>query len=186
MLTIEPDWPIVIEAFLSGKTLAYPTEGVWGLGCDPMSERAVLDLLALKQRPVSKGLIVLASDWQACEKWVDQDAMGEKMALISDWPQHETWVFPASRAVPSWVRGDHSSIAIRMSAHPLAAALTRHCGGLLCSTSANLSGQLVIKDEQTLRQQPLARQCVIVSGDLGAVSGPSPIKDVMTGDYLRL
>ena len=51
-----------VTALKQGGILAYPTEAVWGLGCDPFNQQAVLKLLALKQRPMDKGLILIAAN----------------------------------------------------------------------------------------------------------------------------
>ena len=51
-----------VAALRRGGVIAYPTEAVWGLGCDPRDEAATLRLLALKQREVGKGLILIAAD----------------------------------------------------------------------------------------------------------------------------
>lgn len=179
-------WDDIVAAYKSGALIAYPTEAVWGLGCDPCSEEAVGRLLALKKRPVSKGLIVIAADWEACAHWVDEAFLSSSSMPQIDWSEPQTWVFPASPLVPEWIRGNHAGVALRVTKHPLAAELSRRCGGLMCSTSANLSGEPLIKDEQTLRAQPFASACVIVPGELGRLKSPTAIRDAVSGVPLRL
>jgi len=179
-------WEKVVSAYKKGHLIAYPTEGVWGLGCDPFSKAAVYRLLALKERPVSKGLIVIAADWEVCADWVDSAFLSSSSMPTPDWSVPQTWVFPASALVPAWIRGEHSGVALRVTKHPVAAEIARQCGGVICSTSANLSGEPAIKDEQTLREQTFASECVIVSGDLGGLTSPTPIYDAVTGASLRL
>lgn len=179
-------WDKVVSAYRAGALIAYPTEGVWGLGCDPFSKEAVHRLLALKERPVSKGLIVIAADWEACADWVDDAFLSSSEMPTPNWSVPQTWVFPASALVPSWIQGEHSGVALRVTKHPIAAEIARQCGGVICSTSANLSGDPAIRDEQTLRDQAFASECVIVSGELGGLTSPTPIYDAVTKVSLRL
>src|SRR6218665_315978 len=82
----------------SGGVIAYPTEAVWGLGCDPFDETAVMRLLAIKQRPVDKGLILIAADLAQLQPLLDLPAMPEtRLAeVLASWPGPHTWVLPAS------------------------------------------------------------------------------------------
>ena len=110
-----------------GGVIAYPTEGVWGLGCDPLDEAAVLRLLALKQRRVDKGLILVAASVAQLDGLVDWQALGAatRDEVLASWPGPHTWIVPATTRVPHWISGAHDSIAVRVSAHPVVARLCR-------------------------------------------------------------
>lgn len=167
-----------------GKVIAYPTEAVYGLGCDPLNPYAVARLLDIKQRPVKKGLILIAADFEQLQPYVmPLDADTLKPALAS-WPGPFTWLLPARPGTPYWLTGQHQSIAVRITAHPVARSLCLHAGAALVSTSANRS-----------RQQPArsALQCrlkcpetdYIISGDVDKNAQPSTIRDLLSGNILR-
>src|SRR5690606_21294007 len=139
----ELDLHNVVPVLQAGGVIAYPTEAVWGLGCDPGNEAAVLKLLALKQRPVEKGMILVAAEPAQLAGWVELQALAEerRQAVLDSWPGASTWIVPAGERAPRWITGQHSGIAVRVSAHPLVQALCRTWGGPLVSTSANLAGQ---------------------------------------------
>lgn len=166
-----------------GKIIAYPTEAVLGLGCDPLNETAVLKLLALKQRDVNKGLILLIHEWSQLSPLIEEvpDELLEKVRKT--WPGAVTWLFPKSCLIPSWLSGHHPSIAIRMTAHPVAHELCRE--GPIVSTSANRSGLRPACDEQSLREQFPTGIDVLLSGALGGANKPSEIYDVMSDKQLR-
>ena len=168
-----------------GEVIAYPTEGVYGLGCDPFNEAAVRHLLALKQRPVEKGLILVAAQVdQLLPLIAAEKALGWPRAL-TQWPGAVTWVFPAREQVPAWIRGQFDSVAVRVSAHPVVRALCEAFGGPIVSTSANPSGRLPAlscRQVETYFGEQLAG---CVRGKLGGRPGPTPIFDGQTGRNLR-
>lgn len=167
-----------------GGVIAYPTEGVWGLGCDPMNEAAVRRLLDLKQRPESKGLIIIAASMAQVETWLAGLDAARREACASTWPGPYTWVVPAAQA-PEWLRGRHDSVAVRVSAHPGVQALCNAFGGALVSTSANVSGRPPARDALQLRQQFGRGLDYILPGRLGGDGKPSEIRDARTGIVLR-
>lgn len=167
-----------------GGVIAYPTEGVWGLGCDPLNEAAVRRLLDLKQRPESKGLIIIAASMAQVETWLAGLDAAQRAACDRTWPGPYTWVVPAAQA-PAWLRGRHDSVAVRVSAHPGVQALCNAFGGALVSTSANVSGRPPARDALQLRQQFGRGLDYILPGRLGGDGKPSEIRDARTGIVLR-
>ncbi len=174
---------IAIKALTQGELIAYPTEAVWGLGCDPFNEQAVLNLLALKQRSVSKGLIVIGSSWEQLRALTADISPEQLNIVLASWPGPSTWVFPIA-SVPSWLSGDHPSIALRVTAHPIAKALCEAFGPLV-STSANLAGQSPALTKDDVEAQFGAQIGLLVSGALGGLTRPTPIRDALTGQVLR-
>ena len=173
-----------VHALGAGGVIAYPTEAVWGLGCDPFNEQAVRRVLALKQRSEAKGLIIIAADIAQIEPWLQELNEAQKAEVLRTWPGPYTWVVPAESA-PSWLRGQHASLALRVSAHPGVQALCRAWGGPLVSTSANLSGQPPAQDIHELRQQFGDGLAYILPGALGGDAKPSEIRDAVSGAVLR-
>lgn len=176
-----------VAALRRGELIAYPTEAVWGIGCDPRQQAAVLRLLALKQRPLDKGVIVVAADLEVLRPWLDLEALpAERLRdVLASWPGPHTWILPASATAPRWITGAHSGIAVRISAHPQVAALCRAWGAALVSTSANLAGQPPARSREQLDPSLLPALVGILDGDTGGLAQPTPIRDARSGQILR-
>ena len=159
-----------------GGLLAYPTEAVWGLGCDPDNEAAVLRLLQLKQRPLDKGLIL-----------VDLPALppARLAAVLATWPGPNTWVMPAAADAPAWISGGRGSIAVRISDHPPVVALCQAFGGPLVSTSANFGGKPPAYSRDELDPALLDGIDAVIAGDTGGLESPTPIRLAVDGRVLR-
>lgn len=167
----------------SGGVIAYPTEGVFGLGCLPDDPGAVNRVLQMKQRSPSKGLILIASDASQLEAWIELSSAGALPEPDPDNPV--TWIVPASKQVSRGVRGDKDGIAVRITMHPLARAICQAVASPIVSTSANLSGQAAAEDQADLHRQFGGLVDYIVPGDCGPSSGPSEIRILATGEVLR-
>jgi len=170
------------ETLLGGGVIAYPTEGIFGLGCMPDDPDAVVHLLRIKNRDPGKGLILIASDKSQLRDWLVGDA---SQLPDPDPSQPITWIAPASDKVTSLVRGDHATIAARLTTNPTAAAICSAVDSPIVSTSANLSGQSVARNGFVLRRKFGACVDYIVPGECGPASGPSEIRDLATGTILR-
>jgi L-threonylcarbamoyladenylate synthase len=179
--------PSAVALLIRGGVLAYPTEAVWGLGCIPFDGEAVHRLLAIKRRPVEKGLILVAAEVAQLAAVADWDALPDarREAVLASWPGPNTWVVPASAAVPAWVSGGRDSIAVRVSAHPVVAALCRALGGPIVSTSANLTGEPPAFRREALSPALLALVDGVCEGETGGLAAPTAIRDARTGEVLR-
>ena len=171
----------------TGGVVAYPTEGVWGLGCDPRDQEAVLRLLAIKQRTVDKGLILIASHLDQLRPFLDIATMpiDNLAAVLASWPGPHTWIMPASSDAPQWITGVHAGIAVRISAHAPVIELCNAFGGALVSTSANLSGQPAPRTRMGLDPELLRQVEGVLHGETGGRSAPTVIHDAITGAALR-
>lgn len=180
--------PECVAAIQRGGVIAYPTEAVWGLGCDPFNEAAVLRLLAIKQRDVAKGLILVAHARAQFAGLLDADALpADRLAEVeAGWPGPNTWIVPATARVPRWITGAHVGVAMRVSAHPVVAALCEAFGGPLVSTSANLAGEPPAFARDALEPALLALLDGVCNGETGGLSAPTAIRDALTGAVLRL
>ncbi|HJU26657.1 MAG TPA: L-threonylcarbamoyladenylate synthase, partial [Rhodanobacteraceae bacterium] len=128
------------ELLRGGGVLAYPTEAVFGLGCDPDNRVAFDRIFTLKRRPSEQGVLLVACDFSQIADWIVAPPEAIERARAT-WPGPYTWVFPRSDRVPEWIAGGHAGIALRVTAHGEVAALCRAFGGPIVSTSANLHGR---------------------------------------------
>ena len=171
----------------AGGVVAYPTEAVWGLGCDPFDEAAVLRLLALKQREVEKGLILVAANLQQLDGLLDWDALPSDRAeaVYASWPGPHTWIVPATGRVPHWITGMHDGVAARVSAHADVIALCDAFGGPLVSTSANPAGSPPPRHPEDFDPGLFAQLDGVVDGHTGTLAAPTAIRDARDGRVLR-
>ena len=182
-MTITNNISRAISMIQNGDIIAYPTEAVFGLGCDPFNARAVERLIALKNRDVLKGLIILISSWEQFHQLTRPIPEKHMQQIKQTWPGHVSWILPKSELVPDYLTGSRDTIALRMSAHPVAYALCE--AGPLISTSANISGQEPAKSMDELSAQFPKGIDGIVEGALGGAQRPSQIFNAMTGEKLR-
>ena len=174
-----------VNALRDGGVIAYPTEAVWGLGCDPWNQSACMQLLALKQRPWQKGLILVASHEDQLADFIEVPSKTVWRRAAMTWPGPNTWVFPCSEDAPAWITGDQSTLAVRISAHETVRALCDRYGGAIVSTSANPAGREPALSATQVRLFFQTRIDALVPGALGGMSKPTSIRDAMTGHILR-
>ena len=182
-----PDLHAAAAALRAGGVVAYPTEAVWGLGCDPGNRQACERLFALKQRPARQGVLLIGADFAQVAPYVDlgatpADALARAQA---SWPGPQTWVFPRAADVPAWVAGGHAGIALRVTAHAPAAALCRAFGGALVSTSANRHGTPPARTRAEVQDAFGDLLDAILDGPTGGLDRPTAIHDALSGALLR-
>jgi len=174
-----------VATLRAGGIVAYPTEGVWGLGCDPANEDAVRRLPRLKQRPIEKGLILLAADEEQLAPWIAPLDTALAKRLRATWPGPVTWIVPCRNDCPAWLTGDRDTLAVRVTAHPPARALCAAVGMALTSTSANPSGSMPLTTSAAVREAFGPALAAVLDGPLGELNGPTEIRDARTGHILR-
>ena len=168
-----------------GCIVAYPTEGVYGLGCDPAQPAAVERILQLKARAASKGLILVASSWLQLNSCIAPLDASERARLDASWPGPTTWIVPAANSVSPRITGNRSTIAVRISNHATVRALCNACKHALVSTSANLSGEAPLLTATAVQRVFGNQLDAIVTGELGKLGAATPVFDVTTGNQLR-
>jgi len=172
-----------VDVLLRGGVIAYPTEGVFGLGCLPDDVGAVQRILDIKQRDAAKGLILVAARAAQLEGWA---ALPDGKSLPEPDPsQPVTWLVPPGPNVSPLLRGEHATIAVRLTTNPTAKALCEAVDSPLVSTSANLSGKPTARNRYVLRRQFADVVDYVVPGDCGPARGPSEIRDFASGRILR-
>lgn len=174
-------------ALRAGGVVAYPTEAVYGLGCDPHNEKAFRRLFALKQRPATQGVLLIGACFEQVAPYIDFDAIVPDAldAVRAVWPGPQTFVFPRAESASEWIAGSHPGIALRVTAHPVAAALCQAFGGALVSTSANPHGLAPARDAATVRRYFSDQLGALVDGSVGGMDRPTPIRDACSGAILR-
>ncbi|OGQ14984.1 MAG: threonylcarbamoyl-AMP synthase [Deltaproteobacteria bacterium RIFCSPHIGHO2_02_FULL_40_11] len=131
----------VIQALESGGIIAYPTETVYGLGCDPFQRTSIEKIFELKQRPLAQTPLILIPDVGWLEKLCKNiDPLTAKL-VDHFWPGPLTLIFQASKEMPPWLIRDDETLAVRHSSHPWVEVFMKAYQKPLISTSANLSGQ---------------------------------------------
>ena len=180
------NWKIrqAVSALNKGKVIAYPTEAVYGLGCNPWHEYAVYSLLNIKNRSWQKGLILVATDIEQLTDFIEPIDLDLAQEIHASWPGPTTWVLPAKKGVPDYLRGEHDTIAVRVTAHRQTAELCREFGGAIVSTSANTTGMHPAKTARQVRWH-LPEVETILSGQCGDADKPTQIRDGQTGAILR-
>ncbi|KOR29500.1 hypothetical protein TI03_02150 [Achromatium sp. WMS1] len=190
-------WQLRCASYIvkAGGIIAYPTEAVFGLGCDPYNQRALTKILALKGRPINKGVILIAADFNQIIPFIAplSNLPAARITQIkASWPGPVTWVLPARNDIPHWLTGGRHTIAVRITAHPSAVALCRICKTALVSTSANSTNHLPLRNSLQLRRwlQRLPGNNenhinYILPGYCGPTSRPSRIIDATSGLTLR-
>ncbi|UTF59101.1 L-threonylcarbamoyladenylate synthase [Gilvimarinus sp. DA14] len=173
------------QVMRAGGVIAYPTESVWGLGADPHNSDAIARLLQLKHRAPAKGLILIAANVNQVEPWLATLSAPERETLLASWPGPNTWLVPNRGLASSWVTGKHSSVALRVTAHPVAAALCQAFGGPIISTSANPQARPAARDATQVRRYFGSQLDAIAPGRTGGRRQPSKIRDLATGKTLR-
>lgn len=170
-----------------GGVLAYPTEAVYGLGCDPHDRPAFERLFALKQRPPTQGVLLIAADFSQLARYVELTGVPAHVMqqVRASWPGPHTWVFPRSAEAPGWIAGTHAGIAVRVTAHEPAAALCRGFGGALVSTSANPHGQPPARSVAAVTTYFGAALDGLLLAPLGELARPTTIRDACTGAIIR-
>ncbi len=169
----------------AGGIVAYPTEAVFGLGCDPLNEAAITQLLSLKQRPKHKGLILIAGALSQFGNYIDLESLPNYPAVQNSWPGPNTWLLPCLSSVPDWLTGDHDTLALRLTACKPVIALCEAFGGAIVSTSANLSGQPPALTADEVNQTLSDRIAYTVEGNTDGLTQVTPIRDARSGRQIR-
>jgi len=174
-----------VQALKREGVVACPTEAVWGLSCDPDSEPAVHRVLALKQRPLEKGLILVAASESQLGFLLEGLPEHQRELLRASWPGPNTWLVPHRGRVQPWVHGRFDTVAVRVSDHPVVRALCTAWGGPLVSTSANPAGAQPARHAFQVRRYFGKSVDSVLPGAVGSSPRPSQIRDLASGQLMR-
>jgi L-threonylcarbamoyladenylate synthase len=168
-----------------GGIVAYPTEAVWGLGCDPENAIAASRILLLKSRKPNKGLILIAENIAMFEQYLTATTGEQRDVLTRSWPGPVTWLVPNNGAAPPWITGGQPTLALRVTAHPVAAGLSKAYGGPVVSTSANPQGMLEAKNLTKVKTYFGDSIDGWAPGKIGGAKRSSEIRDLHSGRIIR-
>lgn len=176
-----------VEALKQGALIAYPTEAVYGVGCDPKQPDALEKLISLKKRDPSKGLILIASSFTQLESYLADIEQQDATYAKKTWPGPVTWVWPVNniKQIPVLLTGKHQTIAVRVTNHPIASALCQRFQGPIVSTSANVEGGIPARTAQQVTDIFSNKIDVIIDGRVGELDEPTKMYDVLTRKTLR-
>jgi len=174
-----------VHTIHAGGMIAYPTEAIFGLGCDPFNLEAVWRLIGLKRRSIDKGLVLIASDMEQLLPFIKTLDKKTEAKVIATWPGPVTWLLPVRAWVSPLLRGDHDTIAVRVTAHPVAARLCDAVGHALVSTSANIAEQRPAKNSFEVRRKFGDTIDYLLPGKTGGRQQPSEIRDALTDRVIR-
>ena len=174
-----------VDALRQGGVIAYPTEAVFGLGCDPLNDDAVKRIIALKGRDANKGLILIAASFSQLEPYIKELDQQTQQELLNSWPGPVTWIVPANESVSSSLRGKHTSLAVRVTDHPLVQQLCNSFDGAIVSTSANPAGEQPARNEQEVKNYFEDKLDYILAGETGGLDKPTEIRDALSKEFIR-
>lgn len=177
-----------VEALQQGGVIAYPTEAVYGLGCDPKNLSAVKNILELKEREKEKGLILVAANFEQLKPYLIPLEKHIEDKLITSWCDScspITWIVPAKSEVSDYVKGKFDSLAVRVSHHPLVKELCEQFEGAIVSTSANISMQEAARTSEQVREIFNDRVGIVLEGETNIHAQPSEIRDALTDKVIR-
>ncbi len=165
----------------NGGVVIYPTEGIYGIGCDPYNKHSVEKIFQLKGRDYDKRFILISSQAEFLTDIIDIDTAQGSRLKSSDFV---TWIVPANNSCPSWLKSDNG-VAVRITQHPVVKDLCNKLGSPIISTSANYSNQEYINDITMIEKLFDGKVSCIVNGKLGNKKKPSTVRDIMTNEILR-
>ncbi len=168
----------------NGGIIAYPTESCYGFGCDTLNYKALKQIIKIKGRSKSKGMICIASNYKHLNKLVKPFTADELSQIQQYWPGFYSLIIASSSKTPRLLVGNHNSIAARVSTHNEVRQLCNYLRDALVSTSANKSGRKSIKSyRECLRQ--FGKKAMVLPGIIGFYRKPSTIINLATKQKIR-
>jgi len=189
-LKIDQDVEVLqaVNILHQGGVIAYPTEAVYGLGCDPKNVSAVKKILQIKQRKKEKGLILVAANFEQLKSYLLPLEYNIEKKLLASWKSKNgaiTWLVPVKKEVLDYLKGQFDTLAVRVSNHPVVKELCESFGGAIVSTSANISTQEAARTEELVKQIFENKIDFIIEGETDLNAQPSEIRDALTDEVIR-
>ncbi len=174
-------------ALKQGQVIAYPTEGVYGFAADAMNEAAVENVLSLKGRSASKGFIVMAASLEKLSPLIKPLTAMQRETLLKSKRGgfRYTWIVPAKDHCPEYLRGQFTTLAVRVTNHPDASALCDLMPVGVVSTSANLHKEAPLESPEAIMDVFGDRIAGVMVGKIGGLSSPTRIVHLETGAVIR-
>ncbi len=179
---------LAVKVLQQGGTIAYPTEAVFGLGCDPGNIAAIKNLLKIKNRKKEKGLILVAANFEQLKDHIQPLDKDIEKKLLDSWQNSVnaiTWLIPVNETTSDYLKGQFDTLAVRVSHHPVVKELCEQFGGAIVSTSANISTQEAARTTVEVKQIFENKIDFIVEGETDINAQPSEIRDALTNKIIR-
>ena len=177
---------IAVSFLRQGKIIAYPTEAMFGIGCDIMDEKALKKIIEIKKRPPEKGLIIVAAKWEQVKRLTQKMPESHYKKIFKSWPGHTTWLFPAAPQVPAIIKGKYNTVAIRISNNPTIKNICDLYDKPIVSTSANIHNKAAATNSDEVINTFGNSIDYVVPGEIDKLCGASKIIDGITGKVLRI
>lgn len=177
-----------VEILQQGGIVAYPTEAVYGLGCDPADLSAVKKILELKKRKKEKGLILVAENFEQLKPYLSPLEENTENKLLDSWHDSVkaiTWLVPVKADISEYLKGQFDTLAVRVSNHPIVKELCEKFNGPIVSTSANISNQEAARTPEQVEQIFGKKVDFIIEGETDLNAQPSEIRDALTDKIIR-
>ena len=177
-----------VAVLQQGGVIAYPTEAVYGLGCDPKDLSAVKKILELKQRQKEKGLILVAASFEQFKDYIQPLEKEIEEKLLASWKNQThaiTWLVPVKKETSEYLKGQYDTLAVRVSHHPMVRKICEQFDGAIISTSANISTQEAARTAEQVKHIFTDKINFIVKGETDISAQPSEIRDALTDQIIR-
>lgn len=189
MLTrlLEANLPGIVEGarvVRKGGLVAYPTDTVYGLGCDPFNHLAVLWLVRAKERKLGE-LPVLVDSLERAREIGNIDKTSLRLAQRF-WPGPMTLVVPAKALLPPQVTGPSNTVGLRIPNRTETLELIKHCGGAIVGTSANVTGHAPPKSAEEVLRALKGRVDIVLDGGPATLGAESTVVRLDNGEVMIL
>lgn len=177
-----------VKVLQQGGVIAYPTEAVYGIGCDPENISAVKNLLVLKKRDKEKGLILVAANFSQLKPYLKPIEKDIEDKILKSWHDSTaaiTWLIPAKETTSDHLKGQFDTLAVRVSHHPIVKELCEKFDGAIVSTSANISKQEAARTAKQIKPIFGNKIDLIIEGDTDLNAQPSEIRDAISNKIIR-
>jgi len=173
-----------VEYLKNGKIIAYPTETVFGIGCDPYKKDSVNRIFEIKKRPLVKKFILIASSYEQLTDVVNMEKITDE--VLKSWPGPNTWLVPPNKKLPEWlINKDNGLIAVRVSKNSAVKEMCEKFGKPIISTSANLYDSEALRNYEEVEKVFSETIDYLVIGETSKQKKPSTIKNMLTGEVIR-
>jgi len=171
----------IVESYRNGKIIAFPTDTVYGIGCDPFNKNSISRIYELKKRSGEKRFPILGLSKIELEKIVEFNLNAEKISE-KFWPGQVTIILPIRKEISEKIESN-GKLAVRVPNNECALSILKKCK-LIVGTSANISNEESILDSSEFKTK-LPGIDVLVNGGKIISSGESTIIDFV-GDELKI
>ena len=171
----------IVRSYENGEIIGFPTDTVYGIGCDPFKKDSITKIFELKKRDGEKRFPILGISKEELEKIVEFNSDAEKISE-KFWPGQVTLLLPIRKEVSEKIE-NNGKLAVRVPGNKCILSILKHCK-LIIGTSANISGEKSILNSNEFKTKMLEIDVLVDGGNIIS-SGESTIVDFV-GDELKI